>query len=131
MAKTTSNEVLARRIEQLVLEHIEASRQAAHEALERAFASSTRASQPAPRQASSRKRSDRRHRSRKEVAALGEQLYAAICAHPGESMARFAELLGSTPIALDRPMRRLKQAGRVRSIGARSRMRYFPMADSS
>jgi hypothetical protein len=43
-------------------------------------------------------------------------------------MAVIAPAVGSTARDLNRPMLRLKQAGRVRSVGTRHATRYFPMA---
>ena len=123
MSKAASSEELARRIEQLVWEHIAASHQVAREALERAFAS---VAQTAPRPPRAKRRVHR-HRTAEEVAALSEQLNEVICAHPGEGMARLAEILGSTAVLLNQPMRRLKKAGRIRVLGARSQARYFPV----
>jgi len=46
---------------------------------------------------------------------------------PGESMAALASRLAVPLRTLQRPMERLRQEGRVRSVGERSRMRYFPV----
>jgi hypothetical protein len=61
------------------------------------------------------------------MAAVVEALYAAVCAQPGETMAVLAPQLGESPKQLHRPMSRLRRDGRVRSVGARSWTRYFPM----
>src|ERR1019366_3122193 len=47
---------------------------------------------------------------------------------PGETMTVIAPTVGATARELNRPMLRLKQAGRVRSVGMRHATRYFPMA---
>jgi hypothetical protein len=47
---------------------------------------------------------------------------------PGETMTVIAPTVGATARELNRPMLRLKQAGRVRSVGTRHATRYFPMA---
>ena len=41
-------------------------------------------------------------------------------------MARFAEQLGVSSAELQYPMNRLRNAGRVRSVGERYQTRYFP-----
>jgi len=128
MAKTTSNEELAQRIEQLVLEHIAESRRVAEEALERAFASATPTPPKARSATTSKRRTGGRRRPPREVAALGEKLYAAVCAHPGEGMAVLAKEVSASVRELHRPMTHLKNAGRVRSVGSRNHTRYFPMA---
>ena len=65
-------------------------------------------------------------RASAEVAALGERLYEAVCAQPGETMSVLAPELGKTPRELHRPMMVLRRAGRVRSVGQRHQTRYFP-----
>ena len=129
MAKTTSNAELARRIEQLVQEHLAESRRAAEEAVMRAFGSATGGFEKASPAARKRRSSGRR--SAAEVAKLGELLYSAICAHPGEGMAALAKEVGATVRELHRPMTRLKDEGRIRSVGKRHLTRYFPMASAS
>ena len=125
-----SNEELAQRIEQLVREHIAASLRAAQEGVERAFSgaspSPTARRKPASR-AATKSRAGGRRRPPEEVAAIGERLYAAICEHPGEGMARLAKEVGVTVRDLHRPMTRLRDDGRIRSIGSRHLTRYFPM----
>lgn len=122
-----TSQTLSEQIEQLVREHIEATRRVATETLERAFASSSSSS---PRPASSRtpRRPSGRRRSPDEIAALGEQLYAAVVAEPGETMAVLAPAVGATASELHRPMAALKRAGRVRSAGERHQTRYYPTA---
>ena len=107
MRNTT--ESLSDQIEHLVREHIEASRRAAAAAVERAFGSNPI-----------------RLRATTEVVALGERLYEAVRAQPGETMAVLAPELGKTPRELHRPMMVLKRAGRVRAVGQRHQTRYFP-----
>ena len=127
MAKTSSPEELGQRIEQLVVEHIAASRRTAQEALERAFAAAVVTSgskhvRPRPKTSTARKR-----RTPAELGALGDQLYQAVCDKPGETMVVLAAAVGASARELHRPMSLLKQDGRVRSIGQRHRTRYFPV----
>ena len=126
MIAIANSKDLAKQIEQLVREHIAASRTEAMVALERAFAEAE--SEPAqPSQKPKQTRQSKQRRKPEEIAALGEQLYAAICETPGETMMVLAEALGVTTRDLSVPAGRLKQAGRVRSAGQRSHTRYFPM----
>jgi uncharacterized protein (DUF2126 family) len=125
MANTTSNHELGQRIERLVLEHIAAIRRAAQDAVERAFAATT-APSAAPRQRSNSP-GDSKRRAPAEIAALGDQLYRAVCAKPGERMTVLAADVGASARELHKPMSVLKRDGRVRSVGQRDRTRYFPV----
>jgi uncharacterized membrane protein YccC len=121
-----SNEDLAQRIEQLVREHVAESRRMAQEAVARAFSSSP--PQPACRaRKSSGKIKAGRRRTRSEMASVCERLYQAVCARPGETMAVLMQDVGASARELTRPMNHLKEAGRIRSVGLRNHMRYFPM----
>ena len=61
------------------------------------------------------------------MTALSERLYAAICANPGESMSALAPVVGVSPRVLQVPRAKLKEAGRIRSVGNKQYTRYFPM----
>lgn len=119
-----SNQTLSEQIEQLVNEHVGAMRREAAEAVERAFSLSTGPKRS--RSACKPARASGRRRARSELAALGERLYEAVCAQPGETMAVLAPKLGETPRELHRPMAVLKREGRVRSAGQRHQTRYYP-----
>jgi hypothetical protein len=123
-----SNQPLSEQIEQLVNEHVGAMRREAAAAVERAFSLS--AGPNRSRSASKPARAGWRRRARSELAALGERLYEAVCAQPGETMAVLAPKLGETPRELHRPMAALKRAGRVRSVGQRHQTRYYPTVAS-
>ncbi len=132
MTSPTNPQDLCNRIEHLVEEYISATRAAAQAALSRAFATGSSATaRPSrstpPWPTSSRSRQGAR-RAADEIGALSERLYEAVCRTPGETMAVIAPAVGSTARDLNRPMLRLKQAGRVRSVGTRHATRYFPMA---
>ena len=129
MTNTNMMQDLVERIERLVQEHISETHIAARAAVERAFASSlgTKPSS-ARRQQSSR---PRKRRASQELAAMSERLYEAVRAKPGETMAVLAPTVGGTARELNRPMMRLKRAGRVRVVGTRSSARYFPMAKAA
>lgn len=130
-------EKLENDIEKLIRDHVAAARAAATAAVERAFAQTAKRSManevkaPTPRVT---KRKDAwsqqkwgLRRGSVEVAALAERLYAAVQAHPGESMTVIAPSVGESVRALNLPMQILKRSGRVRTAGQRASMRYFPM----
>lgn len=124
---THRNESLSEQIEQLVRAHIEATRREASEAVARAFSSAF----AAPRARARPTRTTGRRRGAAALSALGDRLYEAVRAQPGETMAVLAPELGCTPRELHRPMAVLKQAGRVRSVGQRHQTRYYPTARSA
>ncbi len=130
MTNTTNPQDLCDHIEHLVEEYISATRAAAQAALSRAFATGTaatvRPSRSTSGPTSSRSRAGAR-RAAEEIGALSERLYEAVCRTPGERMAVIAPVVGASARELNRPMLRLKQAGRVRSVGTRHATRYFPM----
>jgi hypothetical protein len=132
MTNTTNPQELCKRIEHLVEEYISATRVAARAAVDRAFATaatpSAKPSRPtttAPAPARSRGGA---RRAADEIGTLSERLYEAVYRMPGETMTVIAPTVGATARELNRPMLRLKQAGRVRSVGTRHATRYFPMA---
>ena len=129
MTTNVSAQELAQQIEQLVENFIEGSRIAATAAVERAFASAKTVSRTASPRRARRQMSPRR--PPQEMAALGERLYEAVCAKPGESMSVLAPIVGVTPRALQLPATRLKRAGRIRSVGQRQLARYFPMVKNT
>ena len=129
---THPSQTLSEQIERLVRQHIEATRRAAAEAVERACAAAAPPRQKAstPRRANTpaATRTFNGRRAPNELAELGERLYKAIVAEPGETMTVLAPAVGATVRELQRPMMRLKQDGRVRSVGQRHQMRYYPTA---
>lgn len=72
-----------------------------------------------------RKRSLGKKRSPDELEALGTKLCKAICKKPGETMTFYAKEVGSTPVGLGVPVRRLIEEGRVHAIGDRSQRKYY------
>jgi hypothetical protein len=76
------------------------------------------------------KRRSGRKRSADELVALGAKLCKAICSKPGETMALYAREVGSTPIELGVPVRRLIEEGSVRAIGDRNQRKYYAGARS-
>ena len=130
MITSASSQDLAKQIEQVVREHIAISEAVAKAAIERGFAAARGESGRQMRRATRTTRGQRR-RASDEVAALSEQLYGAVCERPGEPMAVLARQIGTTPRELRVPAARLRAAGRVRTVGQRFRMRYFPVADNA
>lgn len=130
MHTNTSSQELAKQIERMVDDFVDASRIAASAAVERAFAS---ASGKSARKRPARPRSTKQiaRRSPGEMAALSERLYEAICAKPGETMGVIAMDIDAAPRELQVPAAGLKRAGRIRSAGQRQFTRYFPMVKST
>jgi|JI10StandDraft_1071094.scaffolds.fasta_scaffold837090_2 hypothetical protein len=81
-----------------------------------------------PKSAPARRTSSTQRRSADEIDAFAERLFAAVESAPGETMAVLAPRLGVSAKELERPAARLKKAGQIRTVGERSRMRYYPMA---
>lgn len=128
MTNTTAE--LETRIEQMVAEHVAAVRKAAQAAVERAFAGAS-ASVAAPSVAPSRPRVRRaagKRRTGTELSALGERFFEALSRKPGETIAALSAEVGASPVELQRAVARLREANRVRTIGERSQMRYFPLS---
>jgi hypothetical protein len=115
-------------VEQMVREHIAASRKEAEDAMERGFLAA-RASAAAPRRRGSAE--GQKRRASAELAALGERFYEAVCEKPGERMAVLGVCVGASARELHRSVTLLKRAGRVRVVGERSLARYFPMANGA
>jgi predicted Zn-dependent protease len=129
MSTPKSTEDLTQQIEQLVAQYVAESRRAVRDAVERAFGaaapSSSRSSKPSASTKVTRSASGRR-RSPEEVSHLGARLLDVVRARPGESMVAFAAELEMDVRELQRPMTLLRRDGRVRSVGQRDQMRYFP-----
>ncbi len=119
----TNHNGLSEQIEQVVRQYVASALREAQGVVQRGFgnAAVVRATEPYTKRAQSSAR-----RSETEIAALCEALYAAVCAHPGETMAMLAPQLGEAPKQLHRPMSRLRRAERVRTVGERHKTRYFP-----
>jgi hypothetical protein len=100
-------------------------------AVERAFAAANAAT---PTVAPSRSRVARtasKRRAGAELSALGERFFEALSRKPGETMVVLAAEVGASPRELHRAVARLRESGRVRTVGERSAMRYFPLAAST
>jgi hypothetical protein len=129
MTNTTTE--LERQIEQMVAAHVAALRKAAQGAVERAFAAASAAT---PTVAAARPRAARaisKRRAGAELSALGERFFEALSRKPGETMVVLSAEVGASPRELQRAVARLRDAGRVRTVGERSAMRYFPLSAAS
>lgn len=127
----TTNHDLAKQIEDLVRQHVDALRITAAAAVARAFAAvppheSARASTQSKPVRTQRKAAARR--APEELVALGERFYAVLCQQPGETMTTLAPQVGVAPRVLQVAVTRLRRDGRVRVIGKKQQMRYYPMA---
>lgn len=69
-------------------------------------------------------------RTRAELEALESKFYAAVVAHPGETMQVLAQKVGATPAELSQPATKLRRQNRIRNVGKRQLTRYFPTADT-
>jgi hypothetical protein len=129
---TNTTVELEKQIEQMVAAHVAALRKAAQGAVERAFAAA--AGTAAPAVAPSRPRAARaagKRRAKSELSALGERFFEALSRKPGETMGVLSAEVGASPVELHRAVARLREAGRVRTVGERSQMRYFPLSASA
>lgn len=128
MATPRNPHELASAIESLIGSYLDEAHRAAQQAVEASLSrrrenvrgSRGKAERAAPPTSSSKRR------TAAELTGVSEQLYALVCAHPGEAMAVFAEELGVAAQSLHRPMARLKAEGRVRTVGQRHLTRYYP-----
>jgi len=123
----TTIEQLERHIEEAIRAHIAEVRRRAAAAVERAFATARGRTTGSRAKA----RPPGRRRSSEEIGELAEQLFRAVSAQPGATMATLAAAVGVSAVALSRPVALLKRAGRVRSAGQRQATRYFPMTPRS
>jgi hypothetical protein len=128
MTSPKNPEQLADAIEALVASYIDEVRHLAQQAVDRTLCfpkASSRASKGRCIQPAQQSRPARR-RGVEELDVLCDRLYELVCARPGVSMAVLADETGQQAGRLRRPMIKLKADGRVRSVGQRHAMRYFP-----
>jgi len=133
----TTSPDLAKQIEDLVRQHVDALRATAAAAVSRAFGAA-KAAPPAqvsaPANTSTKPVRTRKQaaprRAPDELVALGERFYAVLCQRPGETMTTLAPQVGVAPRVLQVAVARLRRDGRVRAIGKRQGTRYYPMAAS-
>jgi hypothetical protein len=133
MRAKTSTESFEERIEQLIREQVAAIRVRAQAAVVRAFAESSVAPQKPASPTTKRppRKPPSQRRTHEQVADLAERLCAAVYAEPGLTMLRLAPQVGATASELSIAVARLRQQGRVRTVGQRQHTRYFPVAPAS
>jgi hypothetical protein len=128
MKSPSSPDQLASAIESLVASYVDEVRRAAERALARALCRPSAAVRPLSSK-SDRPRASRSTTNRRTAAELDEaceQLCALVRARPGESIVTLAEEVGEPTATLQLPMAKLRAEGRVRTVGQRHLMRYFP-----
>ena len=121
---------LGRQVEALFLSYVDAGRREVEAAMARM---QDGASKPARKgaAASSKRSASTPRRSRESMAELVERIVAVVQKQPGCSMQDIARDLATTSQCLNAPMAIVRKSGRVRSVGARSQMRYFPAISRS
>jgi hypothetical protein len=126
MKTPSTPEQLANAIESLVASYLDEVRQSARRAVERGL---TRAAATVPLKGSQKRPSPTARTKRRTAAELDEaceRLCALVRTRPGESIMTLAQEMGESAGVLQRPMAKLRGDGRVRSVGQRHLMRYFP-----
>ena len=122
--------VLEASVEALIQQQVSAYEAQLREALAATLSKTTR-SKPSKRPAKSTSAARRSpaapRRTPEEIEALAERFYAAVEAEPGETMVTYSAKLGLSSPELERPVLNLRKAKRIRSVGERSRTRYFAM----
>ncbi len=125
MNSTNASQGLGEKIETVIQAHLSQLRNEITESINRAFAADTAVPKRIPAAAKS-VRSGTQRREPSELNAMAEEFHAAVCENPGATMTALAAKLGRSAVQLSRPVARLKQAGRVRSVGERQFTCYFP-----
>lgn len=128
MTSPKTPQQLADAIETVVASYLDEVRRTVQHAVERSLsrsAATTRAYKSRVDR-STEQRSMKTRRSSGALDELCDKLHQCICARPGEPTTVFADELGCTVRDLQRPMAKLRAQGRIRSVGQRNLMRYFP-----
>lgn len=113
------------RIEQLVHEHIRATRDAAACSLRQAFGGGSTAAQEV---VAKRARPASHRRLKVDLEALSVRLCSAVHAKPGETMSILSAEVGVKSRELLLPMKLLRERELVRAVGHRNFTRYFPLS---
>jgi len=128
---TSLEQQLHQELEAVVQKFLLACRAQINATVDRALGAASHAS-ASPRKTTVRKQMDPSKRSKRrtasELVALSDQLYKAIAASPGQSMAVLSEQVGVSPLQLQPAVARLRADSRIRTVGARQQTRYFPLA---
>ena len=64
-----------------------------------------------------------------EIAHLGERFLGVVRSNPGQPMVVLAPKVGATPTELQVPIKKLKAAKQIKTVGQRHLTRYFPVTD--
>jgi hypothetical protein len=128
MTSPKTPQQLADAIETVVASYLDEVRRTVQHTVERSLSRSAVTTRPAKSRVdrSTQQLSTKTRRSPGALHELCDKLHQCVCARPGESTAVFADELGCTVRDLQRPMAKLKAQGRIRCVGARNLMRYFP-----
>ena len=110
------------RVSNLIQEILAEAQETAINGVREAFGG---AHKPMPRRAP--KQMSGKKRTTAEIEDLASKLCTEISAAPGSLMKALAPKVGATVRELNLPVRRLVAEGKVRSAGARSETRYFPV----
>ncbi len=114
-------------VEALIQQQLAAYEAQLREALGRKLTTGRRGTPRRKRTKSTAARSGAPRRTTEELEALAERFFSAVESTPGETMMTLAAGLGLRAQELERPVLRLKKAGRIKTVGERSRTRYYPM----
>jgi hypothetical protein len=127
MKTPNSTMELADAIESLVASYLKSVRDCAQQAVERAIGKPVA---PPPRSSSASRPWTATSTTARRTATELQQVCDALCervrAQPGASMVELAEQMSADARSLQRPMAKLRAAGRVRSVGQRHMTRYYP-----
>jgi len=126
----TTTHDLAKQIEDLVRQQVDALRVTAAAAVTRAFAAVPRHEPERASKVARQRAKPSPRRAPEELVALGERFYTVLCRHPGETMTTLAPEVGVAPRVLQVAVARLRRDGRVRVIGQKQQARYYPMVTS-
>jgi hypothetical protein len=118
---------LASAIEALIGLYMDGIRSASQQAVSRALGATPRGASTRRGQRASKASGERAvRRTPASLESTCDTLCETVRANPGASIAMLAEKMGVRTLDLQRPMVTLKVAGRVRSVGERRLMRYYP-----
>lgn len=128
MTSPKTPQQLADAIENVVASYLDEVRRTVQHAVERSLSRSAASTRPNKSKAerSEQHRSAKTRRSAGALDELCDQLHQCVCTRPGEPSTVLADELGCTVRELQRPMAKLRAQGRIRSVGQRNLMRYFP-----
>jgi hypothetical protein len=125
----TSIQELEAGVQRLVREHLEAVRAAVTLAAARVFAGEKRSlAKASAKPTNPRRRRMSGRRPAKELAELSDRFCAAVDADPGATMATLGPVVDATARELQVVVAKLRRGERIRTVGRRQQMKYFPVA---